>query len=397
MQNNLEYSYTNPIKLTQQFRFCGNPLSCDLYKNCSFQCNYCFAKTHIVNIENKKIELADIKIIERLFKKAFETNEPTKDVVVELLRHKTPIHCGGMSDPFQPIEFKLHQTYKLIELSNKYDVPICFSTKQCYLPEEYYKILNPELHAFQISLISDDAEWLKKYEPNVASPQQRLAFMQTLKQKGFWVAMRVQPLIDVDHALNVMLKAQEIVDYIVIEHLKIAINDKHQHELFKEQLNQYCVNGNSRYFEKPYLLKLKDILYLQSKVKKCKIGVGDNDLHHLSQSRCCCGIDTIGGKFDNYLKYNLTYFTTGNITEQEANSLYVPECSCAGCFMSDQQIKGVDNFKDFVDKYCAKNINLIPNGNNLKNKYINYFLNSENIRKFQKNESKKGTNVFDLL
>lgn len=395
----LQYTYTNPLMLTQQFRFCGNPLRCDFYKNCSFQCNYCFAKTHGgIDKFHSKVEVAKFEIVENLFKRAFDNyDENDKNIVVELLRRKTPIHCGGMADPFQPLEFKLHLTYKLIELSNKYEVPICFSTKQSKLPDEYYEILNPKLHAFQISLISDDAEWLKKYEPNVASPDDRIAFMKLLKSKGFWVAMRVQPLIDLQHALNVMLKVEDIVDYITVEHLKIAANSTYQMELFSEYLKDYYKPKSSRYFEKNIYLKTKEVLYLQERVTKCKIGVGDNDLHHLSQSRCCCGIDTIGGLFDNYLKYNLTYFITDNVTVEEKDNLYVPEGNCSGCFMSNTVIKGLNKVKHYVDDYCCKNLNFVTN-EELKKYYESFFLNAENIRKFDKNQERKNqVNIFDLF
>ena len=105
MEEKLEYTYTNPLMLTQQFRFCGNPLRCDFYKNCSFQCNYCFAKTHGgIDKFNKKVEVAKFEIVENLFKRAFDNyDENDKNIVVELLRRKTPIHCGGMADPFQPL------------------------------------------------------------------------------------------------------------------------------------------------------------------------------------------------------------------------------------------------------------------------------------------------------
>ena len=395
--NEKEYTYTNPLKLTQQFRFCGNPLSCDFYRNCSFQCNYCFAKNHVVNEEfNKKIEMADFKIVKRLFEKAFDSDEKSNNILIELLRNKTPIHCGGMSDPFQPVEFKKHLTYKLIEISNKYNVPVIFSTKQCYLPDEYFSILNPKLHAFQISLISDDAEFIKKYEPNTPTPEQRINFMKKLKSKGFWVAMRVQPLIDVNQALNVMKKVENIVNYITVEHLKIAMNSSYQQELFKEYMPLYTTNKYSRYFEKETPLKEKEILFLQQNIKGCKIGVGDNDLHHLSQSRCCCGVDTIGGLFDNYLKYNITYFSTNDDKPIDDN-IYIPKGDCSGCFMSQTVIKGVKSFKDYVDLYCAKNLSFLKN-KALHEKYYNFFNNSENITKFEKNiEARNQTNIFDFM
>ena len=155
--------YKYPIALTQQFRFCGNPFRVDLYQGCSFGCTYCFSQ-NMSNEMRVKFDEADFSIVEQYFYKAFETDGDTKDVTIELLRHKVPLHVGGMSDPFQDREWKMHLTYKLIELSNKYDYPIMFSSKTAHLPDEYFKILNPELHAFQTSLIGYDEEYTKRFE-----------------------------------------------------------------------------------------------------------------------------------------------------------------------------------------------------------------------------------------
>ena len=69
-----------------------------------------------------------------------------------------------MSDPFQPVEFfnENRLTYQLIEISNKYQYPLMFSSKCAHLPKEYWEILDPNIHAFQISLISDDNDYLRE-------------------------------------------------------------------------------------------------------------------------------------------------------------------------------------------------------------------------------------------
>ena len=398
MEIKVKKSYGNPIGITQQFRFCGNPLRIDMYKDCGFQCNYCFAKTIVGR--SMQVNCADIEQIKRLFVRAFESKEETTNLVVELLRKHTPLHCGGMSDPFQPIEFKLHLTYQLIELSNKYEVPICFSTKQCELPKEYWEILNPKLHAFQVSLIGYDAEWLKKYEPNTPTPQQRLDFMRKLRRKGFWVGMRIQPLIDMEQAKKVALAAQEFVNYITIEHLKVATNNTYQMELFNVSSKhpEYYHPKSSRHFVVRRDIKEKHIREIMSVITKCKIGVGDNDLHHLSQSRCCCGIDTIGGAFDNYLKYNLTYFaTSNNMSVEEKDKLYVPEQSCSNCFNEHCVIKGITKMKDYTDKYCVDNIDLLRHEPELYAFYQKYFIDWNNYKRFsKKKEVKDQLSLFDF-
>lgn len=394
-----KYTYSNPIGLTQQFRFCGNPLRVDMYRGCSFQCNYCFAKNHNGNnLFNCGVEMADPKEIEKMFNKAFNTTTEYADPVVDLMRHRVPFHCGGMSDPFQALEFKEHLTYKLIELSKKYRYPIVFSTKQCSLPEEYFNVLDPELHAFQVSLIGYEDDFIKKYEPNTPSPEKRIEFMKILKQKGFWVGMRVQPLIDIEQGLKVMKEVENDIDYITVEHLKIAMNDKKQIELFRDYMKDYSVHKGSRNFEMKRHLKEQNIARILKEITGCKIGIGDNDLHHLSQSKCCCGIDTIGGVFDNYLKYNTTYFCTSNCGLIEKETIYTPSGNVSGSFNSQSVIKGVTSFKDYVDNHCVKHLaELQEEGMSceLCEHYRNYFMNAETSRKFA--EDKDQISIFDLF
>lgn len=131
--------------------------------------------------------MAKIKTIENLFKKAFENSGTSNNLTVELLRHKVPLHCGGMSDPFQTREWNLHLTKQLIDLSNKYEYPISFSTKTAHLPDEYFEILNPKLHAFQVSIMGWDDEYIRKYETNTPTAKERLNFVKKLRDKGFLV------------------------------------------------------------------------------------------------------------------------------------------------------------------------------------------------------------------
>ena len=348
----MDDTYKYPLALTQQFRFCGNPFRLDFYRGCDFGCKYCFANSRGGGYK-QTFDYANFNIVEKQFKRAFDSDKPTKNINIELLRKKVPIHIGGMSDPFQKREFVLNLNYKMIKLSNKYRYPLIFSTKTAYLPDEYFDILNPELHAFQISLFGYDLSFIRKYETNTPSAQERIDFIKKLKQKGFWVSVRIQPLIDIEQALKLCKKIDGLVDYITVEHLKIPTDNKNIRQLF-EPINkeQYYRPSSLRNFELKKDLKYQNIIKLKQHVKQTKIGVGDNDLHYLSDSNCCCGIDTINNNFNNYLKYNLTYFTTSKINDKQKEDLFTPESSVSSVFNHDTRIKGMNNFKDYVDTYC---------------------------------------------
>ncbi len=387
----LNDSYGSPLGLTSQFRFCGNPFRLDFYKFCSFGCKYCFAR-HIGGQDDFDYSYARFDIIDNLFKKAFETSDETKNYIVELLRHKVPIHIGGLSDPFQPIEFQLKLNYKMIQLSNKYEYPLIFSTKQCDLPDEYFEILNPKLHAFQISLIGADDEWIKKYEDNSPSPTKRIQFLKKLRGKGFWCSIRIQPLIDLDKAIELCDTINGIANYVTIEHLKINTDNPVMKELFKDEINKYKRTSIMRNLELGKDEKIKDIEILKQHLTKTTVGVGDNDLHYLSQSRCCCGIDTIGGPFDNYLKYNLTYFTTEHLGDKKIDEeeFWTPKCNVANCVNGDVRIKNVGDFRDYVDSYCGKFNDFMCDGCSVKNKLNGISFNKKSGQK------QKQFSIFDF-
>ena len=359
-----ENIYSCPVMMTKQFRFCPNPFRVDLYKGCDFGCLYCFSNSN-QSAGHDGFAVAKIKTIENLFKKAFEsTEESSKNINVELLRHRVPLHCGGMSDPFQTREWHLHLTKQLIELSNKYEYPISFSTKTAHLPEEYFQLLNPKLHAFQVSIIGWDEEYIKKYETNTPTAQERLAFVKKLRDKGFWCSIRIQPCIDIEQAKKLVIAAGNIPSYITVEHLKIPNDNAEVKALFREEYQGskfYKSINNMRNIEMYPTVKMENIRILKEIANSngVLIGVGDNDLHHLSQSRCCCGIDLAGEAFQNYLKYNLTYMITG---ESEPSELWCPQCNCREIFYS-QEHKGEKeiDYKQMVNEYLTKNEELVSN------------------------------------
>lgn len=337
--------YKYPMSLTQQFRHCGNPLRIDTYKGCSFGCKYCFANNRGGNSSFQSL-VADMSIIYNLFNKAFENNKETKNILVEMLRHKVPLHLGGMSDPLQEREWKDRATYELLRISKQYNYPIMISTKQCFMPDEYWKILDPNIHAFQISLFTDDVDLMRQFEANTPTPSERIAFIKELHQRGFWVGVRMQPLVDISSALSLTEKLNGYVNYITVEHLKICNdNRKRAEELF--ELSSYSLDDykcTGRNYELKTEIKKANIEQIKARAA-CPIGCGDNDLHEFSDSNCCCGIDTINDNFNNWVQYN-----SMNIRKTNRNDYWYPKCNCSSVFNSECRIKGLD-FKGYVDNY----------------------------------------------
>lgn len=363
--------YTNPIGITEQFKFCGNPLRIDLYKGCDFKCNYCFSNSRLQPRSIGKTgenDVASIETIRSFFEKAYDSTYKLKknDIDIELIRNRVPLHCGGMSDPFQPNEFIHKLTLELIKISKEFNHPIIFSTKTSHLTDEYFEVLDPNIHAFQISLLGIDDDYVRKYEKNTPKASERISFIEELKSRGFWVGLRIQPLIDIDQAtrLTDFLASRGLIDYITVEHLKIPENNMEYAKLLLDDYNisdyyRPKASQGGRGITQTIANKTANFNTIASIANEygVKVGCGDNDLHHLSQSRCCCGVDLMGENFSNYLKYNLTYFVTGEVDYDSINefdTFYRVPFLKAG-------VNRDTKLSAHTDEYITKNTHLIPN------------------------------------
>ena len=348
--------YEGGLCLTQQFRFCGNPFKIDLYKGCDFGCKYCFANRRSGAYKNN-FDIIDFNRIKRIFYNALETDKDFKDINIELIRKRVPLHCGGMSDPFQTRELELGLTKELIKLTNDYQYPVMFSTKVAYLPEDYYAYLNNKYHSFQISVIGYNDSFIRKYESNTPLFHERLDFIKQLKSRDFWVSCRLQPIIDINEDILVCKDINGLVDYVTMEHLKIPVQDA-KLELYDDiDKTDYKRRSTMSFYELNKDIKKANILTLSKYLDKTLYGVGDNDLHYMSQTNCCCGIDTVNNNFKNWLKYNLTNLSKMPNCEYG----FIPNSKVANIFNSstvliDEEGNRVDDYKTYVDNYIVKHL-----------------------------------------
>ena len=209
--------YHECMQLTSQFKFCPMAFRVDMYRGCGFGCKYCFANMnafHEIGTGLSTWRQADIEHVRKTFKFALETDKESMSTIVELLRNRVPLHCGGMSDPFQTREWELGLTKELIKISKEYNYPIVFSTKTASLPDEYYKLIDPKIHAFQVSIMGWTPEYIRRWETNTESAQRRAEFVQLLRNDfGLWCSVRIQPIINKWEVVALMLELRDIPSY----------------------------------------------------------------------------------------------------------------------------------------------------------------------------------------
>ena len=166
---------------------CHYPTRLDTYgKGCQHNCKYCYAKSLLSfrkmwNPQDPAI--ADIKKIERVVKK---------------IPAGTVLRLGGMTDCFMPLEKQIRNTYKTIELLNKYRIHYLIVTKSAIVADdEYLKLMDKELAHIQITVTClDDALYRKLDYEQASLPSERIEAIRKLQQAGFDVAIRLSPLIE---------------------------------------------------------------------------------------------------------------------------------------------------------------------------------------------------------
>lgn len=339
----MEYKKFNPLNVSSKFAICGLPLRVDTYKTCSFNCQYCFSNCRKIMEFKKELQVANLKTVEKTLDRVLNKGQIKENSFLEtLIAQDVTWHCGGMSDPFQPIEKELHITKQLIDITNKHDIHILFSTKT---DSTYDCNLRNDLHTFQLSITN--LEDRTDIEPNVASIDKRIQFYKDLKADGFKVGIRVQPFIP-------SITTSEIVDvfhdadYFTIEGLKLVPQNKEQKDYLLELLKL-----DKSDFTQMGLLNLKPQIRLDlykefiDKLKRYKIpfSIANNDLHYISSGKCCCG-DTLIHKstdFNNTAliqKYGMDYSLdnvlaeTGECSGCKANHLFTSNRQ-EGCFSVD--------------------------------------------------------------
>ena len=196
----VEISTNNGINLINNFIGCKNchvGFQMDTYlEGCTHDCKYCYAKLEgeAMGKWNSPIPLPlDLSLIWEIFYKVFEKKEDHP--LAGILNKRVPLRVGSLSDPFLSMENKLGISEELIKLLNHYNYPYLFFTRSHMVAhEKFLDLMNPRLGAVQISIPSLDEGRTRTLEPRASSPKQRLEAIKKLRDKGFWVTARINPL-----------------------------------------------------------------------------------------------------------------------------------------------------------------------------------------------------------
>ena len=315
--------FSNPLTLTSQFSFCGMPLRLDSYAGCAFQCTYCFARYRGGHTFGEQVRPADPGTVDRIFRRALDSTRSVVGVIAQFLRRRTPVHVGGMSDPFQPAELRHHVTESVLNTLTRYRYPTVISTRST-LPatSTFIRLLEEIRHVviqFSFSTTRDDVA--RRFEPHSSAPSALLKAMESLSRRGLNVTARWQPYIP-----GISEPAEEFIGrvgssgcrHVGFEHLKLPFErsnplwQKLNTAIGPDLAGAYRgrdAHRDGREFMLPPRRKLQTSREVAGIVRRhgMTFGSADNDLQYLSDTACCCsGVDQFDG-FGSFFKHQIAY------------------------------------------------------------------------------------------
>jgi DNA repair photolyase len=315
--------YTTPIGLSSQFPFCGLPLRLDTYRGCGFQCAFCFARQRGGNSPQTSILPANPKSIRASIERALTLDENKLSIIGQFLRRRVPVHFGGMSDPFQPVETRFRVTKETLEVLASFDYPTVISTRGVMVSSSPYLDLLRQMKfvVVQFSMSSSCDEIAHVLEPRSSPPSQLLRSMETLAEAGIPVTCRWQPYVPGQSEEPAQFAGRVSAagcSHVGFEHLKVPLERNSSHwQDFVQQIGQdlyahYKSGGafrDGRELVMPARQKLDMVMRTASEVRRrgMSFGAADNEFQYYSDTSCCCsGVDRFPG-FENYFRHQIAY------------------------------------------------------------------------------------------
>lgn len=159
----------------------------NLYRGCSHGCIYCDSRSNCYHMEHA---FEDIEVKENAI-------ELLKDALTRK-RKKCMIGTGSMTDPYIPLEMKLGNVRKALELVSEYGFGFTVITKSNRILRDLdllQKINEKTKCVVQMTLTTCDEDLCRKIEPNVSTTKERFEVLKTLRDCGIPTVVWLSPIL----------------------------------------------------------------------------------------------------------------------------------------------------------------------------------------------------------
>ena len=275
-----------------QIILCDLPVRFDTYNGCSHGCKYCFVtrKADISKISNGEGPEALRHFIAG--RRTGETDWCDWDI---------PLHWGGCSDPFQPVELERGLSMACLRVFAETQYPFVVSTKGTGIltRPEYLDVIKRCNAVIQVSMV---APMFDALEPGAPTFEQRLNALPALAANSKRLIVRIQPYVR-EAKGDIIKRLPQYRDAgvygITIEGIKY----------FNRRPGMVKCGGDFVY---PVDVLERD--YLQIRAACQLVGIhffcAENRLRQLGEDLCCCGIAGLSGFHGN--RANLIHMLAGD-------------------------------------------------------------------------------------
>jgi DNA repair photolyase len=113
-------------------------------------------------------------------------------------------------DPYQRLERQYHLTREALKTLHRFKVPFQVLTKAGPTATEDFSLYGPA-DAFAVTLTLLDDRW-RTYEPNAASPAERIQALIGAKSYGIETWVSLEPVLDLQQTLQIIRETHQFVD-----------------------------------------------------------------------------------------------------------------------------------------------------------------------------------------
>lgn len=159
----------------------------NIYRGCTHGCIYCDSRSKCYQMDH---EFEDIEIKTNAVK-LLEDKLKSK-------RKKCMIGTGSMSDPYMPLETKLRNTRKCLELIEKYGYGVTLITKSDRVLDDLdllKKINEKSKCVIQMTITTYDENLCKILEPNVCTTKERFKTLKILRDNNIPTVVWLCPIL----------------------------------------------------------------------------------------------------------------------------------------------------------------------------------------------------------
>lgn len=252
----------------------------NLYRGCTHGCIYCDSRSKCYQM-NHQFEDIEVK------SNAIELLENT----LKRKRKKCMIGTGSMTDPYLPIESKICNVRKALEIIDYYGFGFTVITKSDLILRDLdllKKINEKTKCVVQMTLTTYDEDLCRKLEPNVCTTKRRAEVLNVLQDNGIPTVVWLSPILpfindtleNIEGIINYCVEAK--VYGIICFGMGLTLRDGNR-EYFYKKLDELFPNLSNKYkklYSNNYIVNSTKNLELMSYFyKRCHDNgiVCDND------------------------------------------------------------------------------------------------------------------------